>query len=362
MSCGQYEHNSISLYVKPKYDILSKKFIDLKPQTEGNMKNELVQRVKMAMLAVQRYSWEQGVCMQALFESGDITTAYAMAHDAVLRKLQDGRLAVIEGPVAVTDPAASGEVVWHAYEHTGEYKYKEAAENMLDYLMKKAPRTDRNIICHTTESFYEGYSNKQIWVDSIYMAPGFIAVMGEKDEAINQIKGMYNYLVDTDTGLLNHIFDAEQNRYVREKLWATGNGWALMGIGRVIDIIKTDKCYEKETQELIIMQRSILDAMLEFELPDGRFHDILNETESFTDGASAMMLAAAINRGYVGGWIDEKYLIHARRISETMDKYVNEFGIIEHVCGCPHFLSEGTSAESMAAYLMMKAWEERIVK
>lgn len=45
-----------------------------------------IQLVKNAMLAVQRYPWEQGVCMQALYEIGDINTAIAMAHDAVLRQ------------------------------------------------------------------------------------------------------------------------------------------------------------------------------------------------------------------------------------------------------------------------------------
>jgi len=42
-----------------------------------------------------------------------------------------------------------------------------------------------------------------------------------------------------------------------------------------------------------------------------------------------------------------------------MDKYVDRFGIIREVCGCPHFLSSGTSAESMASYLMMNAHYKR---
>lgn len=46
--------------------------------------------VKSAMLSIQRYPWEQGVCAQALWELGDETTAIAMAHDAVLRQQPDG--------------------------------------------------------------------------------------------------------------------------------------------------------------------------------------------------------------------------------------------------------------------------------
>ena len=86
-----------------------------------------IQLVKNAMLAVQRYPWEQGVCAQAVWELGDVATAVAMAHDAVLRQKEDGRLAVINDNIAVTDPAANGEVVWRAYEITGNEFYKAAA-------------------------------------------------------------------------------------------------------------------------------------------------------------------------------------------------------------------------------------------
>lgn len=325
------------------------------------MGDNMVTKVKMAMLSVQRYSWEQGVCMQGLYELGDVNTAIAMAHDAVCRQLEDGRFAIIEGPVAVADPAASGEMVWHAYEITGDVKYKNAADKMLSYLMKEAPRTDEKTICHNVVSFHEGFSEKQIWVDAIYMLPAFLAIMGECDEAYSQIIGMVDVLKDNQTGLLYHIYDAEQKRFVRKKLWATGNGWALMGIGRVIAILKANDNWARanagKIEDLICMQKAILSAMLCFQLEDGRFHDILDEDGSFVDGASAMMVAAAIYRGVHGGWLENKYLKQADLVYNNMDAFVDEYGIIHGVCGCPHFVSEGTSAESMAAYLMMHAWK-----
>lgn len=80
------------------------------------------------------------------------------------------RLAVISDNITVTDPAANGEVVYRAYGKTGDVKYLEAAKRMLQYLMEKAPRSDKGILCHNEISFVEGYSPEQIWVDSVYMA------------------------------------------------------------------------------------------------------------------------------------------------------------------------------------------------
>lgn len=317
--------------------------------------------VKNAMLAVQRYPWEQGVCAQALWELGDETTAIAMAHDAVLRQQADGRLAVINENIAVTDPAANGEVVWRAYERTGNEMYREAAEKMLAYLMHQAPRTETGCICHNEISFYEGYSADQIWVDSVYMAPPFLAVMGELDEAVAQIEGYLAYLKDESTGLLYHIYDPGTKRFVRQKLWATGNGWALLGIARVLEVALSQGA-KAHADKLIGYGKELLDAMLKYQLTDGRFHDILDEPDSFAEGTAAMMTAAFIYRGVTGGWLSTEYLMYANKVRETMEDYVDEFGLIREVCGCPHFQSPGTSAESMAAYLMMWAWYGKVAK
>lgn len=322
---------------------------------------EVVERVKLAMLATQRYPWEQGVCMQALYEAGDINTAIAMAHDAVLRQGEDGRFAIMDSTVAVTDPASCGEVVWRAYEKTGDVFYKSACEKMYHYLLQDAPRMSDGILCHNTVSFQDGFSASQIWADSIYMAPPFIAVMGNIKEAVDQIQGMYRYLVDDQSGLVRHIYDAGQKRFVREKLWATGNGWALLGIARVID-----ECDKKNDVEIVQYSEKLknlfvklLDSMLVYQLEDGRFHDVLDDSSSFVDGASAMMLATVVYRGIANGWLDNSYKNKAELIFYTMDNYVDDYGIIHSVCGCPHFVSEGTSAESMAAFIMMDAWHDR---
>ena len=314
--------------------------------------------VRNAMLAVQRYPWEQGVCAQALWELGDKTTAMAMAHDAMLRQKEDGRLAVINENIAVTDPAANGEVVWRAYEKTGDERYREAAEKMLQYLLYKAPRTDNNSICHNEISFQEGYSPDQIWVDSIYMAPPFLAVMGEVKEAVMQIEGYLSYLKDEETGLLYHIYDAGSKRFLRKKLWATGNGWALLGMARVAETA-LQKGDDEAAWKMIQQSREILDAMLNYQLSDGRFHDILDEPDSFVEGTAAMMMAAYIYRGMVGDWLPTEYEKYADRVRETMENHVDEMGLIREVCGCPHFMEVGTSAESMAAYLMMHGWYEK---
>ncbi|MCL2109578.1 MAG: glycoside hydrolase family 88 protein [Oscillospiraceae bacterium] len=319
---------------------------------------KVYEKVKTAMLAVIRYPWEHGVCAQALYEAGETVAYVNMAREAVHRQQEDGRFATIVDNVAVTDPASCGEAVLRASELTGDIYYKIGALKMLDYIRKKAPRTEGGIVLHNEVSFFEGFSTRQIWVDSCYMLPPFLAIMGEFDEAEKQMDGYIDCLKDPKTGLLYHIYDTEQKRFVRKKLWATGNAWALMGIARLVSEAKAtanDRIFEKYTKIL----RDMLDTMLGFQCENGMFRDILDEPNSFYDGTSAMMTAAVIYRGVYEKWLDEKYLENAEKIYGYIPSTIDEYGLIHGVCGSPDFQSEGHSAEAQAAFVFMEAWRGR---
>ena len=96
------------------------------------------EKVKRAMLCMQRYAWEQGIAAQALLESGERESVILMAKDAILRQQEDGRLAVVSSFHGVTDPAANGEAVLFAADITGDPKLRRGAERMLEYLLHRA--------------------------------------------------------------------------------------------------------------------------------------------------------------------------------------------------------------------------------
>jgi hypothetical protein len=55
----------------------------------------MIEKVKRALLTMQRYSWEQGVAAQAFLELGETDTVVLMAKEAALRQREDGRLGVL---------------------------------------------------------------------------------------------------------------------------------------------------------------------------------------------------------------------------------------------------------------------------
>ena len=306
----------------------------------------LVEKVKASMLAMQREAWEQGVAMQALLEWGDRDGVIRMAHGAMLRVYPDGRLAMVSDNHGVTDPAANGEGVLFAARETGDPLYKEGAAGMLNYLLKTAPRTADGTLYHIDHK-------PQVWVDSMYMAPPFLAVAGEPAEAVKQIEGFRRILWNPSAKLFSHIWDDGKKDFERKAFWGVGNGWAAAGMSRVIRALPQDMTAEK--RRLTGHLREVLDGCLRRRRSDGLFHDVVDDPKTFVETNLGQMLSYAIFRGVKGGWLPDSYLAEAAIMRRAATGKVDALGYVQGVCGSPTFEKPGTATEGQAFFILMEA-------
>jgi len=306
----------------------------------------MIPRVMNAMLAMQRRAWEQGVAAQALLELGESAWVVLLAKDAVVNQLKDGRLALNEGRGPVADPAANGEPLLHAATVTGDPALRQAADRMLEFLLYKAPRTRDGLIYHNA-------IENQIWVDACYMAPPFLAVAGYPEEAVRQLVGYRQRLFDAQAHLFYHIWDEDLQAYARQLFWGVGNGWAAAGMARVIRALP--ERMGRDRALLVGFVKELLDGCLVHQRADGLFHDILDDPETFVETNAAQMLATTIYRGVAGGWLDAAYLPDADRMRAAAHAKVDAYGLVQGVCGAPHFNRSGTATEGQAFFLIMEA-------
>lgn len=312
--------------------------------------NQMLNQVSRALLTMQRYSWEQGVAAQAFLEMGETDTAILLARDAVQRQGPDGRLAVLRDNDGVTDPAANGEAVLVAARLTQEPALRIAAERMLNYLMEVAPRASDGTLYHVTDA-------NQVWIDSMYMAPPFLAVARQPDEAIKQIRGIKKRLWNSEKKLYAHMWDEDSSTLKRAAHWGVGNGWAAAGITRVIRTMPESRA--KEKQELALHVRDILDGCLAHQRQDGLFHDVLDQPDTFVETNLAQMLAYSIYRGIRGEWLPFSYMEKADRMRAIVHQKVDASGYVQGVCGAPTFDRAGTAPEGQAFFMLMEAaWQE----
>jgi rhamnogalacturonyl hydrolase YesR len=314
---------------------------------DSNQKNKnLLDKVKIAMLSMQRATWEQGVAMQAMLELGETDLVILMAKDAVLRQSQDGRLAMLGEEFALSDAACPGEAVLWASKKTGDKSLQAGFEKMLDYVLHKAPRTKEGILYHFTNI-------PQIWSDILYMLPPFLAAAGKYQEALKQIEGERAHLWNPDKKLLSHMWDNDKQELVRKDCWGVGNGWAAAGLTRVIWMFPPSM--HDDQKRLIGYVKDILDGCIAHQRPDGLFHNIVDDPTSFVETNLAQMLAYSIYKGIKGGWIEEHYRGSADRMRSASHAKVDELGLVQGVCGSPEFDHPGTATEGQAFFLMMEA-------
>jgi rhamnogalacturonyl hydrolase YesR len=307
---------------------------------------DTVTNVKIALLAMQRHSWEQGTAMQAFLEQGDTEIVVAMAKEAVYRRIADGRTAIIGIFDAVTDPCSVGEALLFACKETGDPVLKRGCDDLLDWALYRAPRSKAGVLYHVE-------SKPQFWSDSTYMLPPFLAAAGHYDEALCNLYGYWEALYDEEAKLMSHIWDDGKKIFIRKDHWGGGNGWTLAAFARIYDLLPEG--YDRDKRKIAEMGTALVDSAINYMRPDGLFYDVIDDPVTFTETNLSQMLAYTLYRAVHSKWLDAAYLTTAEKLYDAANKKMDSYGLVQDCCGAPSFDKPGVSPEGQAFYLLMEA-------
>ncbi|KIM24693.1 hypothetical protein M408DRAFT_26810 [Serendipita vermifera MAFF 305830] len=353
-----------------------------------------VQTVRQRMADVARQSWELGTRAQVLIEydskdydvlSSDasippntrapssLNTPLSIARSVVQSKPQSQLTLVDDGSAA--DPAALGVVVLIA-NWTGQRDadYGTAASQQLEYLLNRAPRTSTGAISHRNDKV-------QLWSDSIYMVPPFLAYYGAlhdnttlMDEAYTQISLYRDELHDSDANnLWKHI--AQGGSGEDPGHWATGNGWAAMGMLRVMGTYRASSKagdYQDKQNTLVSWVEEIVEGMYSHTRDDSNalFRNYPDQSSSFYDASSTALMAAVTYRLAIlteGGSV--KHIPDAERARKALCKDAGDPGShivdgwLSPVVDPHNFPVQGSQSPEGQAFVVSmiaayKAWNE----
>ena len=304
----------------------------------------LVAKAMAAMMGFQRFSWEQGVAGQALLEAGERDAAIALARASLIYVNQNGVVAAQGG--STTDPLMLGDCLWWSARSTGDSELVKAADNMLQFALKGAPRAGDGTSFHQAAS-------REMWSDGSFTTPPFLAAAGQPDAAIAQLLGVHRRLWDPDKKLMHHRWSEPKQTLVDPNFWGGGNGWTAAAFARVIRSLPADHTADRE--QLAGKLQELLDGCLAHQRPDGLFYDKVDDPSSFVETNLAAMLAYAIYESVRGGWLPESYLARADQMREAVRAKMDRFGFVQGVAGAPNFNRPGISAEGQAFFILMEA-------
>ena len=231
------------------------------------------------------------------------------------------------------------------YNVTEKEKYKKAADQIREQL-KNQPRTKEGGFWHKKR-----YPS-QMWLDGLYMGEPFYAKYAKTfnepsafDDIANQFIWMEQHARDTKTGLLYHGWDESKEQKWADKttgcsanFWGRGMGWYGMGL---VDVLESFPVNHPKRKELINILNRYAEALVKVQdTSTGLWWQVLdkgNEKGNYLEASASSMFVYTLAKGVRLGYIDNKYLVAARKayagiIKNFIFTDTEGFTHLNHIC------------------------------
>jgi unsaturated rhamnogalacturonyl hydrolase len=146
-----------------------------------------------------------------------------------------------------------------------------------------------------------------LWLDDLYMsvpALGQIGKLtGEKkyfDDAAKQILQFSQRMFNKSQGLYMHGWVQDMNVHP-EFYWARCNGWALLAMSELLDVLPADHPSRPAIMELF---RSHVRGLAAYQSGTGFWHQLINRNDSYYETSATAIFTYCIAHAINNGWID----------------------------------------------------------
>jgi rhamnogalacturonyl hydrolase YesR len=181
-----------------------------------------------------------------------------------------------------------------------------------------------------------------VWVDDMYMGIPPIAYMAkllEKedpaqakkyyDEAVLQIELFKKRLWVPEMKLFKHSW-IESMTYHPSLFWGRANGWALLCMSDVLDVLPTDHIERPAVLALLLEQ---MHGFMALQGGDGFFHQLLDRNDSYTETSVTAIFAYVVAHAVNEGWVDiQAYGPSAVAAWRAVSTRINAQGEVEGTC------------------------------
>jgi unsaturated rhamnogalacturonyl hydrolase len=173
-----------------------------------------------------------------------------------------------------------------------------------------------------------------IYLDCLHFDPPFYAALarltGDRAwaaQAIEEALGYGRLLFDPTTGLYRHFW-LERTGQAYGPGWGRGQGWALLGLLDVAALTSG----EAGGDGILAAVRSLAEAMLALQRPDGAWFAVVDRPESGDETSTAAFMAAGFRRGIALDVLDEaRFGPAADRAWDATWRAVDEDGLLTGV-------------------------------
>jgi unsaturated rhamnogalacturonyl hydrolase len=175
-----------------------------------------------------------------------------------------------------------------------------------------------------------------LWLDDLYMSVPALAQMGKLtgdrkyyDDAVKQVVQFSGRMFNRDLGLYMHGWIAGMTVHP-EFHWARANGWALMAMTELLEVLPKDHPGRAAVLDLF---RAHVRGLVACQSHNGLWHQLLDRNDSYLETSATAIYTFCIAHGIDRGWIDPlAYGPPAQLAWNALTTKISAQGQIEGTC------------------------------
>lgn len=203
-------------------------------------------------------------------------------------------------------------------------------DHFIQYIFKKEYRLNDGTLARNRPL------SNTLWLDDLYMGVPAIAQMGKLtgykkyfDDAVKQIKQFSARMFNKELGIYMHGWNAAMNPHP-EFHWGRANGWALMAMTELLDVLPES---HPGFKEVLQQYRAHVKGLAKYQSGSGYWHQLLDKTDSYLETSCTAIYTYCITRGINKGWLDVKAYAPMCLLGwSAVAAKVNEAGQVEGTC------------------------------
>ncbi|CAD6887336.1 unnamed protein product [Tilletia controversa] len=265
---------------------------------------------------------------------------------------------------------ASGQISGSANTLDTNAVFGKAAETQYTFMTQNVMRGAGGILSQRMDQL-------QYWADTFYMSQPALAAFGlytrnadALEEAYTQVKLYLDKLLypaesGSKTGLVGHIRN-EDGSWADPAVWVTGQGWAALGMLRVVAALAQSGTLSDSTKSNIVDLLQWTSALLSsvhatFDSSASLWHNYVDDASTFHDISGSLALSAATYRLALlaPGLVNATSLSNAEAVYKRVIPHLNSFGQFGDGLQCVDALGFDkpgfTSVEALSFGILLEA-------
>lgn len=175
-----------------------------------------------------------------------------------------------------------------------------------------------------------------LWLDDLFMSVPALAQMGDLtgeikyfDDAVKQVEQFSERMFNKENGLYMHGW-VESMEYRPQYHWARANGWAVMAMIELLEVLPKDHPGYKN---VLSQLQTHISGLVKYQDGTGFWHQLIDRNDSYLETSATAIYAYSITRAINRGYIDKmSYSPVAILAWNAVATKVNSQGQVEGTC------------------------------